>query len=249
MRNILFIIVLLSLFCLDELKGQESISNNKLDGIWSDKAYLDNLTHHNSLTQAFQERGEIYNGFFIKNDTLILALYPNAMEEDWLYLNTENRRFESDRGYILINRVLNSNTIRAEVNFEDRTEIKSFVKVIDEQDANSSSLGLYHQRLYRLWFAGEYEFMDKDERVGILHFTEQGNAEGFIANSLYSFFLWDENTAILNLKNWKTNNETYYILTFADSLFLLDQVKEPEWSERPKPLISTGNRIILRKSP
>ncbi|WP_339810062.1 hypothetical protein [uncultured Imperialibacter sp.] len=235
---------------MDKLKGQEGILNNKLSGVWSDKACLDNLVHHNSLTKAFKERGELYDGLLIKNDTLILALHPNAMEEDWLFLNTENGRFENERGYIKISSILNALTIQAEVHFEDQTEIKTFIKVIDEQEATrtNSSLGLHLQRLYRLWFANEYQVIDSNEVIGTLLFTEQGNTEGYIDNSLYNFFLWDENTAILSLENWKTKNNTYYILTYTDSIFHLVQVKEPEWSERPKALKSVGDRITLRRS-
>ena len=248
MRNI-YTAVILSILCINAIKGQVISSINGLGGIWSDKNHLDSLEHHNSLTKAFKERGKTYNGLYLKNDTLILALYPNAMEEDWLYLNKETGRFENSRGYIKISGILKLKTIQAEVYFEGQTEIKSFVKVIDEPEANSSSLGLHLQRLYRLWFANEYEVVDDNEVIGTFVFTEQGNAEGYLANSLYSFFLWDENSAILNLKNWKTKNENYYILTYANSKFILDEVKEPEWNERPKPLTSLGKRIMLKKSP
>ena len=249
MKEIL-ISLALSAICFS-LRGQNVISKNDLGGIWSDKGFLDSLSSHNSITKAFKEQGELYNGLHIRNDTLILALYPNAMEEDWLYFDSREKQFKNSRGYIKITDVIGSSVIRAEVNFDGKTETKYFIKVMPEQEAarTSDALQLHFQRLYRIWFANEYAVMDSSKMIDSFLFTEQGNAEGYIDNSLFTFIIWSEDTVILNLENWKTNDKTYYILTYKDSMFLLDQVKEPEWSERPKPLTLYDKRIILRRKP
>ena len=234
------------------LQGQNiSLKNNDLYGVWSDKGYLDSLNSHYSITLASQQEGILYNGIYVKNDTLIQALFPEAMEEDWLYYNLEKKQFENSRGAIKIVEVINRTTIKAKVQFEGETGIKHFIKVIPEQQAANinDALQLHFQYLYRVWFAGNYRILNSEGlSIGKCIFTKQGNAEGFIDDCLFAFFQWDDDNAILSLENWRTKQKIYYTLTYEDSVFLLDELQEPEWGHGSKPLIKTGKRIRLRKT-
>lgn len=187
-----------------QVQGQAIAEKYNLKGIWTDKTYLDNLKSHNSLTELFKDRGTVYNGLKFINDTLVLAPFPRAMDEDWLYYNTSKRQFESRRGTIKITELISTEVIKAEVHFNGDTDKKYFLKVITESETSitNNSLQLHFQKLYRIWFKGTYQVLDNNyEVIDTILFAEQGNLEGFFNNSLYNFFLWDEDTAVLNIEN------------------------------------------------
>ena len=121
-------------FIYHNVLGQNTSEKHNLKGIWTDKVYLDSLKSHNSLTKLFKERGEVYNGLKIVNDTLVLALFPRAMEEDWLYYNASKKQFENSRGMIKIIEVISPDFIKTKVRFNGNTDEKYFLKVMSESE-------------------------------------------------------------------------------------------------------------------